>query len=354
MKKNVLCVFSLILYILLACTVLSWGIKYIMMVRVELSPLNTKATAPKITRSFSGDKMIFSDENGEHVYEVEEDAGWSKGSYAAEVTGWTFSLNAVQIEGSAKAYYVMSASRQPEDGKQVAVVEEFEVTSDQYLALYAEGVVAWLRNVGIQNYGTEFLPENGELAAENDHILLVDMSDVTLPFMERTARNLDAFSEDCMEYATDIFSMVETENFLNMLPWVGCLAALVAFPIFLWIVSCILLRGERRKRGEMAAVAVNGVLSLASLAGILLLLKKIELPSSLLPAGSIFDFDHYIREFSMIRQSLQELGVRQDIVTLIERMPAQSVQIFLIGLELSLTFVLVEWLVVRVLCNRGE
>lgn len=355
MKKNVLCVFALIFYALLACTVLAWGVEEIMMVRVELTPINGKAAGKvKVTRTFSGDKMIFTDESGDHVYQVVEGEGWSTGSTAMEVVGWTFEGNALKIEGTPYDYYVRSASRQPTAGKSVKVVEEFTQAEDQYLATYAEGIIEWLRDTGSQRFGINYLPEHGELAAGNDHILLIDMSDVTLPFMERTARNLDDFQVDCLGYAESLFSLTEVENFFHELPYVGILAALALFPVFLWAVTCIALWGKIPRRSGKVMAAVNTVLTFGALGGMILLFYKIDLPSSLLPSSVIFDFDYYTEEFDLIRQSLQEIGARQDIVSMIETVPAQSVQIFLIGLELSLGFALAEWLIVRVLCNRGK
>lgn len=350
MKKNVLYVFSLILYVLLACSILSSRVAELNLVQVVPTPINGKALGKaKVTRTFSGDKMIFTDELGQHVYQLVEGDGWNSGYVISEVTDWTFNQNALKIEGFPTDLYVLSASRQPTNGEGVIVVDDTVEVDDQYLALYEEGMIDWLRETSEVTFSINFLPENGEIAAENEHIMLLDMTGVTLPFMERSARNLQNYKEDCLQYAISIYSLTEAESFLTMLPRAGVLGALILFPVFLWGISSRFLRGEKRTRGEKAALLFNGLLTAASLGGIYLLFQQIDLPSSLMPDSHILDVGYYLEEFTVIVDALKELGVRQDLVTLAAQAPVQAVQIFLIGLEVCLMIALLEWLAVYAL-----
>ena len=67
MKKQALCFGSLILYILIACTIVSGWIEATMMTQVEQGPVNTKAAHEAVTRELPP-RSLFADQEGLHLY----------------------------------------------------------------------------------------------------------------------------------------------------------------------------------------------------------------------------------------------------------------------------------------------
>ena len=86
MKKKALLIFTLIFWLVGACTFLS------MKVEQEMIP---QVTSMEPDRGAGWDKdptlpadCIIEDENGQHVYSIYEGTGWEAGTRAAEVSGW--------------------------------------------------------------------------------------------------------------------------------------------------------------------------------------------------------------------------------------------------------------------------
>lgn len=271
MRKKALCFFTFVLYVLAACTVLSHWTEETMMTRVELGPVNTKAAHTFVLRELP-ERALFRDERGLHLYEVYDGTGWESGKRIREVTGWTTQGDGiVYVTGYPDTAYVFSATRQPRAGEEVSLLESQERGDDTYLLIF----------------GGE-LPKDAQLPLEavgfevKGNAALMEMRSFPVPFMEqraKTASELTGFTER-------IFSLGDTEQFLNQLPRIaGGAAVLLAGLVFL------IAAWRMPKAGLLRCV--NGALAALCLCLLPGTLSKILLPGSLLPEENIFALSHY-------------------------------------------------------------
>ena len=269
MRKKALCFFTFVLYVLAACTVLSHWIEETMMTRVELGPVNTKAAHTFVLRELP-ERALFRDETGLHLYEVYDGTGWESGKRIREVTGWTTQGDGtVYVPGYPDTAYVFSATRQPRAGEEVSLLESQERGDDTYLLIF----------------GGE-LPKDAQLPLEavgfevKGNAALMEMRSFPVPFMEQRAKT----ASELTGFAERIFSMGDTEQFLNQLPRIaGGAAVLLAGLVFL------IAAWRMPKAGLLRCV--NGALAaLCLLPGTL---SKILLPGSLLPEENVFALSHY-------------------------------------------------------------
>lgn len=289
MKKKVLCVFSLVLYLLVACTILSGKIEEEMMTLVQVEKrTSSKTTGRSMTLSL---RAIYTDKQGDHLYEVREGTGWESGQRSYEVPSWGMDpVNGIaSLYGTRDYNFVKSASRQPLEGELARIVEEFETANDTYLYYY---------NPGVPN-GLD-LPANLEVIAQSENALLVDVTDGTLPFLPHTAKTWTVTTD----LSDRVFSLTEAEAFLNQLPIVMVTFMIAASGVLFWVCGCV--AGLKKRNG---AVWLNTLAACIALIALAVALRQIDLPASLLPSANIFDFAHYQEEFSFIFDSLRELGM---------------------------------------------
>ena len=271
MRKKALCFFTFVLYVLAACTVLSYWIEETMMTRVELGPVNTKAAHTFVLRELP-ERALFRDERGLHLYEVYDGTGWESGKRIREVSGWTTQGDGtVYVPGYPDTAYVFSATRQPRAGEKVSLLESQERGDDTYLLIF----------------GGE-LPKDAQLPLEavgfeaRGNAALMEMRSFPIPFMEQRAKT----ASELTGFAERIFSLGDTEQFLNQLPRIaGGAAVLLAGLVFLiaaWRMS---------KAGLLRCV--NGALAALCLCLLPGTLSKILLPGSLLPEENVFALSHY-------------------------------------------------------------
>ena len=135
MKKQALCFGSLILYILIACTIVSGWIEATMMTQVEQGPVNTKAAHEAVTRELPP-RSLFADQEGLHLYEIYDGTGWESGKRIREVSGWSLTSECVSVSGFPDTPYVFSATRQPRAGEKVLPLESQEWGDDTYLLIF--------------------------------------------------------------------------------------------------------------------------------------------------------------------------------------------------------------------------
>lgn len=271
MRKKALCFFTFVLYVLAACTVLSHWIEETMMTRVELGPVNTKAAHTFVLRELP-ERALFRDETGLHLYEVYDGTGWESGKRIREVTGWTPQGDGiVYVTGYPDTAYVFSATRQPRAGEEVSLLESQERGDDTYLLIF----------------GGE-LPKDAQLPLEavgfevKGNAALMEMRSFPVPFMEQRAKT----ASELTGFAERIFSLDDTEQFLNQLPRIaGGAAVLLAGLVFL------IAAWRMPKAGLLRCV--NGALAALCLCLLPGTLSKILLPGSLLPEENIFALSHY-------------------------------------------------------------
>ena len=261
MKRKALCFFTFVLYVLAACTVLSHWIEETMMTRVELGPVNTKAAHTFVLRELP-ERALFRDERGLHLYEVYDGTGWESGKRIREVSGWSLTGECVSVSGFPDTPYVFSATRQPRAGEKVSLLESQERGDDTYLLIF----------------GGE-LPKDAQLPLEavgfeaRGNAALMEMRSFPVPFMEQRAKT----ASELTGFAERIFSLGDTEQFLNQLPRIaGGAVVLLAGLVFL------IAAWRMPKAGLLRCV--NGALAALCLC---------LLPGSLLPEENIFALSHY-------------------------------------------------------------
>lgn len=271
MKKQALCFGSLILYILIACTIVSGWIEATMMTQVEQGPVNTKAAHEAVTRELPP-RSLFADQEGLHLYEIYDGTGWESGKRIREVSGWTTQGDGtVYVPGYPDTAYVFSATRQPRAGEEVSLLESQERGDDTYLLIFG----------GELPKDAQLPPEAGSFEARGNAALM-EMRSFPVPFMEQRAKT----ASELTGFAERIFSMGDTEQFLNQLPRIaGGAAVLLAGLVFL------IAAWRMPKAGLLRCV--NGALAALCLCLLPGTLSKILLPGSLLPEENVFALSHY-------------------------------------------------------------
>lgn len=305
MKKKVLCAFFLILYLLIACTLLSKKIEREMATQVEILERLPIAGS---TSSMTLDPLFYESGVG-WLYEVTEGTGWSEGLRSTLVPEERWSYEEfgrfLRFVGGRKYSFVNTASRQPIHGGQVEIIASFISGSDRYLLYCPDGIPEALE-----------LPESWSVTARNENTMLLDVPDATFPFFQHRVKLLAGIPK--LENSR-IISLTEAELFLEALPSaVMVLAALLAGVVF-WGFACVLsIHAEENK----AAIWFNAALAMASLGIMVFVLNGVDLPASMLPAENIFDWQYYNEELSLIFDALEAFAVT-DLLAAKDRLFAQ-------------------------------
>ena len=284
MKRSVLCLFSLVLYLLLACTMLSAKIEEEMMPQVEVKTLKYKGTA----LSFSPD-VLFHDEQGDHFFHAANGSGWESGLRIREFMPAQYYYDIydqIAFSGTLQTYrFIMSASRQPIEGEKVHIVESFEMVEDVHMYCYVDGLPEDL-----------WMPQHTSIIAQSNNALLVRNTRAQLPFFQHTAKTLSIATSQ----AERAFSLSEINSFIRSLP----LIALVWINLFAGLLLLLFWMPHTTSHRKLTYIIAAAVLLIS--AGILL--SRIDLPASLLPAENIFDLAHYISTFSLTLNALEQCG----------------------------------------------
>ena len=331
MKRSVLCVFLLILYLLLVCTMLSAKIEEEMATLVQVERrTSSKGTGRTMTLDF---RAVFTDSEGDHLYEVREGEGWSHGLRAYEVTGFSldFMQGVVTLYGPRDYSFVKSASRQPKDGELVKIVEEFEMGKDTYLYCYKYGVPEELD-----------MPPYLTVVGQSESALLIENSEGTFPFLPHTAKTWTVTTDA----ANRVFSLTEAEMFLNELPKVACVFAIIFVGVGIWLVSCCL----NIRKCKIASLGwLNITLVIVSLCVVQWALKGIDLPASILPSNNIFQWDYYWAEYSVMIDELKKLGLLEhSLIKTVSQITKECKYIMLTGIIVSCGIACGEIIVLRV------
>lgn len=271
-------------FLLLACTMLSQKIEVEMRTQVVVKKtaafkLSADVTLP-VYASFDG-----------NIYELTAGTGWTTGQTTAAVyTGkchFDESSDTWELPGSAGRTLVVSASRTPQSGEAVQVIEQTFTESAEYLIVCPEGIPEL----------AETLP--GKVLRKSGTALLLRMPNAKLPFLENSVKGgLSALQTP--EWR--VFSMADIEQFRASLPFVYLLIPVILVPVVVCL--CFLLFSTLRTR---RGLWVFLLLCAGALFFLRLLLRHIDLPSSMLPAENIFDIRFYSAMLRMINSALQAL-----------------------------------------------
>lgn len=291
MKRKVLCVFSLILFLLIFCTFLSMKIEVEMLTQVEVKTI-------KASKIYFGNielpiSVLFKDEYQSHLYEVVEGTGWESGMRIQEIASQQYQVSEesqlVTLSPGQDYSFVLTASRQPSYGELVEIVEDTQTAPDTYLVYYPTGVPEY-----------EAIPEGYELLSQGKNTLLLAVENGTFPFFEHRAKS------ELTEIATadmHVFSLSAVEDFLSQLPLLTAVALLLILPVMLWAASCVFSGWEKGK----GVVCLNIALIVLALCLLPQVLMQIDLPTSLLPTQNILDISFYKPTFSLIFDIFLEL-----------------------------------------------
>jgi len=122
--------------------------------------------------------------------------------------------------------------------------------------------------------------------------------EVTQPFLAE--RELAQLVPEELRAQSTVISCQELEKLLNGLPWLAGAALLALATLLLAILLCVALGQARRWPWYLGC----GVACLLAWAGLVLVLGRTQLPSSLLPTGNIFAWSHYSNLFQLAEEGL--------------------------------------------------
>lgn len=338
MKKNVLYVFSLLLYILVVCTLVSQKVETEMTTLAEVWEMDfTKFSGKNVEISW----VVLFEGPGDaaynfYLYEVVDGTGWESGLRLQEIprSSWTLTLpdGIVRMPVDRDYRLVKSASRNPLFGDRVEILK-IKLGNDRYLAIYTKELTDELS-----------LPSSAEVAAQSSNALLLNMTNVSTPFLEHRARGMSVTTDT----ATRIFSLTDVAQFLENIPLVVLLSVVLAAPVLIWLYSFVLVRDASQNRGFLL-VNVGIVAGLLCFA--VWIMNRIDLPASMLPVSNIFEFDYYSGEMTMIFDALHELGdVAPDITGMVGGIRESALAYATKGVLLTFAVILAEALIVW--CRR--
>lgn len=336
MKKTVLCIFSLVIYLLVFCTFVSQKIEAEMLTEVKVKEIKGSLMW---NQDIKLSACVLFREGKTQFFELQEGTGWESSLRVSEIPESIYQVweelgqEIVSMKGGGDHTFIYSASRVPRNGEQVKIFKKMTTAEDTYLAVYPFGLPEY-----------DKLPNNVTLTAQSDTALLLSMGRAEEPFMEHSVKGgiLAPLKDD---WQWRVFSLRAAEDFLGQLPLLAVLLLILLIPGILWAVSCILLRRSK------TCLLINAAIALILLCCLPFVLWAIDLPASLLPADNILDFGHYSGEFSMILDSLRTLGgAGQHTLNLATQTGAQSILILTGGVLFACGLGAME----TILCRRSR
>lgn len=334
-KIGILWMVLLTAYLLCACTILSRKIEQEMMVEVRSETRLTKESGSSTSVGISA---VFTDADGDHLYEIVDGTGWETGLRVREVPAarWTLGVNLnglfyTRIAGGQDYSLIVSASRQPTVGEVVRIVETFETVADQYLVLYPDGVP-----------DTTGLPSQFSILGRSDTALLMECGEGQLPFMPQTVKT----SSVATDQAAGIISLTEAEQLLRALPFAAVAGAALIVGLVVWAASWCFILGAKKAGGMLwCSIAVMA----ASLAVLAFVQTQFDLPSSMLPPQNLLQWDYYFEEYGQILGELADMNLSSHpLISLCPDMLRLSARVLKSGLLLSLAVPLAELVILWV------
>ena len=285
--KSAVGISMLIGYLLVVCTFLSLKIENTMMIQAVTHPLNA------VTENTVSDSALFSDENGKHLYYVEEGIGWDDGLRVKEFGEDLYSHNQSTGIVELSMYYdwnvISTASRQPQAGEKVEIIDNRSTEQDRYLLIYPNGTPSNLSTI------TE-----AKLIAVSENAAVVELENASTPFFEHEAKSILATYQ---QQGWRIYSLNCVAQFVECIPTFVLAFVLLLIPLFLLVPSCMI------RHSKATVLWINAGIAFILMAIAFYLISTITLPISLLPANHIFDWNHYSLLFSEIATALKQLDL---------------------------------------------
>lgn len=288
MKRKSLCAFLLIFWLFGVCTLLSAWVE-------ELMTPQAVVVRAEYKRGTSGyvipSDCLFYGETCPTLYVTYEGADWEAG-IRAEISTEMYQETKRGLEMSiGNDEYVEYVSKPIQPGDKIKKIRSIRKAPDHWLTVLPKDAPK-----------PEAAGEGISLEQESGRNLLISVENCVQPFMENQAQKLLFKGETQLPADLKIYSLNDTESFLNALPLLAVLLVSLLLPLILWAYSCRLAKHARKNR---TALLINGGIAAACFAALPFLLNVIKLPSSLLPKDNIFDYGHYSHEFSQIFGALQ-------------------------------------------------
>lgn len=351
MKRKALCVVSLILWVLMACTILSFKIEEQMTARVVTADRNSYGPAVLPLESLSYDGA------GYHLFEMVDGSGWENGPRARELDGRGYAIvdrghdgiQQVTASPSYNAKLIEFASRPLREGELLEELSGQEPADDVYLAVFPEPVP----ELGL-------LSTSMGLEGRTETALLLSAADAAQPFLEARARDQLYQAAELRPYIhpmtaayTRVYSLRAVEQFMEDVPQLALLLVMLLFPVVLWVGSCVLT--SKGNRGGWL-IPVN--IAIAGLDAVCMahLLDGVELPPSLLPAEMIFDFRHYTGEFGQIFDTLRSFGdaqITRGVLCAAENALRMAVVILFVGFLFAVSVIMAEGFICRIINKKA-
>lgn len=323
MKRKVLCIFSLVAYLLLFCTIFAPMAGREMAILVDIKQIKKNVN---FNPSVAGSCALWDGE--EIVFQVVEGTGWNTGSRVDPLPQQYYSIaynlngnpSHVVLSPGAEYSVILSASGTPHKDDLVEIVDAKESPGEK-LILYCPK--------GIQEI--KLLQNNFTVSKQGDQGILIDTISIKMPYFEH--RIVQALKARIIAEGLRVYSYTDAKSFLYQLPLLSLMAGLLLCGVVLWGGTCLLTK--KQQSGRLLWVN-TGAISLTLLL-IWPLTYAVDLPASLMPPNSILDLGHYFREFSNIFTALASAG-DQSLHTLSICMTIASVAILLVVVALSVMF----------------
>lgn len=329
MKRRAYGFSALVIWLLGAVTILSFNVEKWMTPRVfaVTASVNQSGTAYLLPR-----ETVLFETTGFSLFEIAKDETAPLKTIVQEKgidlqpSGGT--SKKVQSTQKLAGKYVRFSSKALQPGDAVIVEKSQPKHSDFWIAFSSGGT----------------LPQEVSREATTGDANLLYIENTPQYFMEDQAKSLFLSDDNTLPEGLTVYSLSEIGRFLEAVPSLAGILSLLLFALILWAGSFHLSKnaGKHKK-----ALWCNGVLAIALLAGMVLLLYRIDLPSSLLPQDNIFDFGHYSREFTEIFAALQDFAAQGNQIAAAALSRSQtalwtSLAIALDGAALGVVIVVVE------------
>lgn len=300
MKQKALWVFTLVFWLVAACTF--FAIK----TQEQMTP---QVTTTQSENSYSSgtpaklplDCLQTDSDGGMHLYEIYEGTGWEAGVRVREVEGFSLDESNVLLENGGWGEYVQYASKPLTNGELVDVIRGNSKEPSQWLAVFPENVP----DLGDLGSGIE-------VAAQDENTVLLSVESDVQPFMEGRAKSTVPALEGARVYC-----LSDMDQFLGNFVCSSLLLAIFAIVFTLWGYAWYENQFDKRYP-RMWPMSLG--IGIALLGGIAAVLHFVSLPSSLLPPEHITDLGYYFYEFGQFFEALERFSGQVDGVDALLRL----------------------------------
>lgn len=293
MKRTIgICFF--ILYLLTICLLLSQKIDWETQNQVILRPITV--TEKSGNYFVISDDCVFAQYLSNTIFKLEAGTGWQDGLRVSPLDVNEYNIDPaqrhVEINTSQDMQVIRHAVHFPRAGEKAREIQQ-GTRADRYLLLYPYGKRPYTGHLtGITVLG------------DGDNACLLSVADGGDPFTEDQAQErLQGMESDFWQ----IYSLRDVEVFLKTLPKLAGVAGVLWAMIILGIHCCILIGKVEYRRILWGNVGLEALLMLT----LVLVLKSITLPGSLLPSDSILDLRYYVQELETIFDTLTQFSQQE-------------------------------------------